>query len=360
MCLSPILIKNPYYHLGKVGINAFHDTVNTHIKVPCGSCAQCSSMRQSFYLQRVQMESLRSHIFFFTLTYNDESLVFAEAGDYSLAIPVLSDVQSMFKRLRAKGHCFRYSYVSEYGSRRHRPHFHGLLAVDKSQGDFRYVEKKFSQLLLHEWRRNYAMCLDKHGNPKVNTRCPEYRPLSTPVYKHARNTTFDFHYVEPIIDHDNDVAFYVSKYITKYDSWTDSLMKKIKLDPSLSCDETVFLLDKLKPRCNTSKDFGDWKDSIIWQYIIKCASRQSLFRYPQFYDIVTGKQMPMSPYYGKRIPGFEHCYERLLASDYSDQMSTNFEAPSTRVELCQESFHKLQQFEEFQKKLRKLENRLLD
>lgn len=360
MCLSPILIKNPYHGLGQIGINSFHDTINTHIQVPCGRCAQCSSMRQSFYLQRVQMESLRSHIFFFTLTYNDESLVFADAGDYSLAIPVLTDVQFMFKRLRAKGYHFRYSYVSEYGSRRHRPHFHGLLAIDKSQGDFRSLEKKFSRLLLHEWRRNYATCIDKEGNPKVNTRCPDYRPLSTSVFKCGRNTTFDFHYVEPIIDHDNDVAFYVSKYITKYDSWTDGLMKKIKLDSSLSCDETVYLLDKLKPRCNTSKDFGDWKDPVIWQYIIKCASRESLFRYPQYYDIVTGKQMPMSPYYGKRIPGFEHCYERLLSSDYSDQMSTNFESDSSRVELCQESYHKLQQFEEFQKKLRKLENRLLD
>ena len=32
----------------------------------------------------------------------------------------------------------------------------------------------------------------------------------------------------------------------------------------------------------------------------------------------------MSPYYGKHIIGFEHCYDRLLASDFSDEMSTNF------------------------------------
>ena len=35
--------------------------------------------------------------FMFTLTYNDESLVYTDVGDYSYPIPLLSDIQNMFK-----------------------------------------------------------------------------------------------------------------------------------------------------------------------------------------------------------------------------------------------------------------------
>lgn len=360
MCLSPITIKNPYFGIGKIGINSFHNTIDSHIQVPCGKCPQCTSMRQSFYMQRIQMESLRSHLFMFTLTYNDDSLVYVSVGEYHLAVPVLSDVQNLFKRLRSMGLKFRVSYVSEYGSRRHRPHFHGILAIDKSEGDPRALEKKWSVLLLSQWKRNYATTINKKGDIVPNTRCPSYRPLSTPQYKLARNTTFDLHYIEPVRGHDNDCSFYVSKYITKYDKWTSGLLSKINLDPNLDDGEISFLTSLLKPRCNTSKDFGDWSDPVIRAYINKCASRESLYRYPQFYDIYTGKQMPMSPYYGKHIDGFEHCYERLLASDEVDNMSTNFYKNDSCLDSRQLTDSAFQQFEDFNRKLDKLSKRLSD
>lgn len=358
MCLAPITIKNPYHGLGHIGMNAFHDTVTSHIQVPCGNCPQCIAMRQGFYLQRIQMESLRSHLYMFTLTYNDESLVYVDVGEYHYAVPHLSDIQNAFKRLRKRGLQFRVSYVSEYGKKRFRPHFHGILAVPKSSGDWRSVEKVFKQALSFEWRRNYATTYNRIGDLIPNTRNPDWRSLFTPVFDRGRCTTFDFHYIEPVRDHDNDCAFYVSKYITKYDSRTHNLLLKILQDPNLSDDETVYLYKLTKPRCNTSKDFGDWRYLAISEYINTCASRESLFRYPQYYDIYSGKQMPMSPYYGRHVIGFEHVYKRLLYSDLSEDMSTNFLDRSTILDYHQKSDSARLQFEEYKNKLKKLEKRL--
>lgn len=85
-----------------------------------------------FFLQRVQMESLRSHLYMFTLTYNNESLVYTDVGEYNIAFPYLPDIQNMFKRIRRSGHEFLFTYTTEYGKRRFRPHYHGILALDKT------------------------------------------------------------------------------------------------------------------------------------------------------------------------------------------------------------------------------------
>lgn len=347
MCLSPITIDNPRYRQGNVGLNYLFNTTDSKIHVPCGSCPQCTALRQSFFLQRVQMESLRSHLFMFTLTYNDESLIYTDVGDYCIAYPEFADVQKLFKRLRKLGYVFRYTFVSEYGSKRHRPHYHGILALDKSLGDPRSLEVKFSRLISQEWKRNYG-----------NNFSPNYRPLYTPVYKNCRCTTFDFHYIEPIRGHDNDVSFYVSKYITKYDKWIRSLLLKILQDTSLSDDETSYLYSLLKPRCNTSKDFGSYKDPQIFAYINKCASRKSQYRYPQFFDINTGKSMPMSPYYGKRLVDFAHLYSRFQSSDGFDDCSTYFDNRDSVLDYHIQVDSSIKQFSDFGKKLEKLSNRL--
>lgn len=358
MCLSPITINNPRYKSGNVGLNYLFNTTDTKLQVPCGSCPQCTALRQSFYLQRVQMESLRSHLFMFTLTYNDESLVYTDVADYSLPYPVISDVQNLFKRLRRKGYNFRYTYVSEYGRKHHRPHFHGIFALDKNLGDPKSLEVQFSKLISKEWRRNYATIINNDGNIVVNTRNSSWRSLYTPVYKDCRCTTFDFHYIEPIRGHDNDVSFYVSKYVTKYDKWIRSLLLKILLDDTLDDEQKPYLYDLLKPRCNTSKDFGDWKDPEIFRYIKKCASRKSEYRYPQFYDINTGKSMPMSPYYGKRLVDFVHLYNRSSLSDEGDNLSTVFYDNDTILDYRIQAESSINQFQDFDKKLKKLYDRL--
>lgn len=102
MCVSPITIPNPYYQIGDKGLNFLHDTVSSHIQVPCGKCHQCCSLRQAYFNQRIQMESLRSELFMFTLTYRDEALPRCNIGDYHCMYPDYKDVQNMFKRIRKK------------------------------------------------------------------------------------------------------------------------------------------------------------------------------------------------------------------------------------------------------------------
>lgn len=349
MCSSPLTIKNPFYRLGNIGMNALHNTVDSKIQVPCGNCPQCICMRQSFFLQRVQMESLRSYLFMFTLTYNDNALYYVNIGEYNIAVPELRDVQNMFKRLRKRFKNIRYTYTSEYGKKLFRPHFHGIIALEKElYPDYRLAERELSNYLSLEWRRNLS----------AERFTSDYIPLYTPVYSHGRCVTFDCHYIEPVMNHDNDVSFYVSKYITKYDSRTTSLLQKIKLDTNLSGEEIIDLTKAIKPRCNTSKDFGDWKFPAIREYIIKCTQRESLFTYPQYYDIYTGKQMPMSPYYGKHCVGFKHLYNRLINSDDPEKMSTTYTKNTTSLEYRHDRDSILKQRQEYEKKLNKLFNRL--
>lgn len=125
MCLSPVKIRNP--NLGMTGPNAqFKDCVSRYIEVPCGVCAQCVANRQLQFVQRLQMEELVNHLFFCTLTYNNESLPsLVTSTGYTIRYADVSDVQKMFKRLRKRnafGRPFRYFGVSEFGSELGRPH----------------------------------------------------------------------------------------------------------------------------------------------------------------------------------------------------------------------------------------------
>lgn len=128
-----------------------------------------------------------------------------------------------------------------------RPHYHGILALEK-----RYypehpltLEKKFFNSVLAEWKRNLSS----------STKYPKWQPLLT--YKRIGiKRNYDFHYIINLKDHSNDLSFYLSKYLFKYDKRTVKLLQKIKLDPSLSHEETSTLIKQIKPRSCMSKDFG--------------------------------------------------------------------------------------------------------
>lgn len=296
MCTSPITIPNPYYGLGNKGLNYLRNTHDTHIQVPCGSCRQCITVRQHNFLQRVQMESLRSHLYFFTLTYNPEHLPRTNINDYKIPYPDKTHVQKMFKRIRKQfPYTFRYAVVSEYGTRTHRPHFHGLIAVESHVNNKYSLEYRseavsyetiLSRLILKEWRVNV-------GSRKF----PKYEPLLTYVNTIRQGRTYDFHYIKPVVGHDNDCSFYVSKYLMKYDDHTHKLLQKIRLDPELTHEETSTLISLIKPAIYISKSFGDARDPVIKNYIKHCLSQNEDL--PQFYDIYTGKHYLLSPYYRK-------------------------------------------------------------
>lgn len=125
MCVSPTRIRNPNFHIYNSGTR-FKDTESAFINVPCGVCSECVAVRQMSYIQRLQMEETKNHLFFCTLTYNNESLpIHVCSNGHVIRFADVSDVQKMIKRLRKKnafGRPFRYFGVSELGTKKGRPH----------------------------------------------------------------------------------------------------------------------------------------------------------------------------------------------------------------------------------------------
>lgn len=305
MCVHPLTIDNPF--LGLSYLSDFKDTVSTRIQVPCGHCSQCIAARQGSFVQRVQMESLRSYIFYFTLTYNDESLRYVTYQGSSIPVPDISDMQNMLKRIRKKGHVFRVLYVSEYGKKRHRPHFHGLFFVPKyliteypfsssiAKSHIRSAERLYYDLFFSEWKR-------------------DGKPLFTYHRDHRGFRNFDFHFVKPEVNHDNDTAFYITKYVTKHDVRTSGLLSKIALDTDLSSSDRTMLLDTIRPRCIASKDLGDWSYPPIREYIEKGLERT--YETPTFYDLFSGKPMPLNRYYKRHLLTVDWMHKHI--EDYGD------------------------------------------
>ena len=219
MCLHPLLIPNP--NRGKTYPKGdprnLYDCTSQYIYVPCGYCPQCIAVKQMYIVQRVQMESLENHLFFATLTYNQESLPrITTSTGYSIPYADISDIQNCFKRLRKSGafsRPFRYFAVTERGSTYGRPHAHCLFFLPKYEGDSFLdclnLESILFDALLAEWRRNYG-----------STRVPAYRPLCTYYRKFIGgklSATYDLHYAVPSASDAGlaSVAFYVCKYMLK-------------------------------------------------------------------------------------------------------------------------------------------------
>ena len=139
MCISPIRIKNPNYGRKVQFGDAFamKDCTSLYIAVPCGHCDECIALKQLHLVQRVQMESISNHVFFCTLTYNNEMMPFLDTSlGYRIRYTSVSDLQNMFKLLRnSLPFQFRYYAVSERGSENARPHAHILFFVRKKDGD---------------------------------------------------------------------------------------------------------------------------------------------------------------------------------------------------------------------------------
>jgi hypothetical protein len=96
------------------------------LSVGCRLCWQCRQRAIDDWTGRNIAESLYSYkAHMVTLTYGrDEN----DSPDHlRAAVLTYSDVQKMFKRLRKKGHMFRYFCVGEYGTLKKRAHWHLLM-----------------------------------------------------------------------------------------------------------------------------------------------------------------------------------------------------------------------------------------
>lgn len=146
MCLSPIVVKTK---------DSFGIDVNQ--SVPCGKCIECLKDSQNSWKIRLSEEA-RDHkyVYFFTLTYNDESVPFIYDDDGNKVLHFRkSDVQLWLKRHRMSFERyfkrkidFKYFICSEYGPNTGRPHFHGILFTD--------ISPTFISKMFNDWSDLYG------------------------------------------------------------------------------------------------------------------------------------------------------------------------------------------------------------
>lgn len=306
MCLTPIFIKNPNYGLhfdpktGRFPYNRYKDTKSTRIAVPCGKCPECLHSRQMSYIERSQLQSFNSYLFFCTLTYNPSSLPVLSLTSptdgklYELPFADTKDIQLFFKRIRNYklfgDRNFKYIAVSEFGSRKHRPHWHVIFFVDKLSSDSVYtpinLEFHLYPRVLECWSRNV-------GSRKF----PKYVPLLTLPSRPSSSgrSPYDFHYVQIRNGSCDDVAFYVTKYCLKIDSFTEKRFNAIKLNyPSSDAD---YIWSIVKPKFFISKGFGSLDTPEKYFHVLNGLNKSIDF--PVFVNPSTGQTFPLAKYLRK-------------------------------------------------------------
>lgn len=146
MCLTPITMRST---------DAFG--VDVTQSFPCGKCIECLKDRQNSWKIRL-VEEARDHkfVYFFTLTYNDDSVPFTTLPGGTRVNHVSKyDIQLWVKRSRInfvrklkREIDFKYFITSEYGPNTGRPHYHGIVFTD--------VSPTYISLMFHDWSSNYG------------------------------------------------------------------------------------------------------------------------------------------------------------------------------------------------------------
>lgn len=318
MCLNPHYIKNVNHFNRNVGLNVLNS--NTYyIAVPCGVCSSCLALKQSYIIQRCQLESIDNDLWFCTLTYNNESLPVTSVNGRKIRYAWLKDLQNWLKMLRKydvfKG-SFRYLAVSEFGGKGHRPHWHVIFSTPKNPKSNYYdildKERYLHDELLKYWRRNLG-----------STRKPIWQNLLTYVVRGSKRT-YDFHYVNPSFSRtgEDDVGFYVTKYVLKFDDYVKRL--KSGLYFNLSSEKFKEIWSLVKPKFLLSKGFGDIHNEKAINYVKHCIQtslKDDKNIYPLFINPVTGQEFPLAPYLRRKFLSVEdeyEFYERKGANNYLD------------------------------------------
>lgn len=312
MCLSPQIIENPNYNAFSRNSRFSYvtDTISRYIVVPCGRCPVCVALKQSYFIQRVQMESIDNIIFYGTLTYNNETLPSIDVNGYNIKYADIRHFQDMIRLIRKNESSipkFRYFACSEFGGKRHRPHFHFLIFYPKSEicdnprriqpFHLLHLQRFFHPLFLKYWRHN-------EGSRKF----PIWVPNCTYTVKRDKRN-YDLKVIDTVTDDCSDVAFYVSKYTTKFSDYVDRL--KSALYFNLPEDKYRETWNLVKPRFLMSKHFGNIYSLDVIRHIrkgIDFALDHDLF-YPIFISPTSGKHFPLAPYYRSK---FLTCDEALI------------------------------------------------
>lgn len=343
MCTSPYQIPNPNYGIKfKAGdVNSLKDCTSRYINVPCGHCDECIHNKQLQLVQRIQMESLVNHVFYATITYNNDMIPFiVTSTGYRIRYFSYVDLKNMIKRLRkdnAFRYPFRYLVVSERGHEKGRPHAHLLFFISKDYfkdfNDVLHQERIMYDTLLNYWSRNIG-----------TNRKPIYVPCCTYYRKFIRGKwsfNYDLHYVRSNCSIYKDaspdnVAWYVLKYMLKTSDREMKLQQALRLN--LSDDEYKDVWSLVRSRCFISKGFGistDYKfrqglgkpNLKIVEYIKDCVSRSASNgdKSCNFYNHWNGKTFPLSSYF-KKFPEL-FSLEDALKFYYNDADSPFIDTP---------------------------------
>ena len=297
MCLNPILIpnKNKGCHSKDPILSAVKDTLSDFIPVGCGHCPSCLALKQEYFIQRFQMETLDNDLWTGMLSYNNEHLPTIEINGYKHKYADSRDVQLLVKRLRndevfSKG--WKYWFLSERGGKYHRPHWHFLISTPKITGESLHSklsrESFYKDSILANWYTN-------EGSRRV----PIKSPNLTYVYRNG-HYNYDFHYVNPSLTKDGqtDVAFYTSKYYLKDDDYTKRLRSALRLN--IKEDDTFnYYWSLLRHKTLCSHYLGDYRTKSVRDYLHMCIdfSLRVKSKYPLFLNPETSQTFPLSPYY---------------------------------------------------------------
>lgn len=284
------------------------------------------------------MESFDKHLFFATLTYNENLPHLVTSSGFDISYADFQDFVKMIKRVRKDNKFlrpFKYFVTSERG-KKGRPHFHVIFAFQKydsdTDKDILNLETVVRGRLLSEWRRNVG-----------SRRSPNYLNLTTYRERYVRGKlyrNYDFHYMRPI---DGDccsaVAFYVLKYLFKPSDRETRLQQALRLN--LDSDEYNAIYPLIRSHYEYSLYFGfggfaNKPTSKVLDYIKNCirmsiADSDALF--PYFYTVDKAQRFPLSRYYRSdgRFYSFADAlpfYERKLSREdiSSGKVDSSFES----------------------------------
>lgn len=174
----------------------------THVNVPCGKCLACVERKKTEWCFRMEEHARHSLTsYFVTLTYNSATVPYDKYGNKIL---VQKDLTNFMKRLRhyhgktytmesymhglSKKDKVSFFACGEYGSERHRPHFHliifnasrvdimkswdkGTVDCDKVEGGgaaayvMKYMDKHLGKV--QDWRKPKEFTTQSEGIGKT-------------------------------------------------------------------------------------------------------------------------------------------------------------------------------------------------
>lgn len=333
MCTKLTSIPNPNYNSKNPLTRRLKDTTSQRIWIKCGHCDECIKEKQIDMIQRIQMEAEGSYLFMVMLSYNERNIPKTKASDgHTFKHVDYEHIKNMMKRVRKRKYIdrdIRYIFTSEYGGKKHRPHYHGIIIVPKEEGDTPWVpinlEYTLRNCILKEWTIN-----------KGTNRKPIYDNLLDfkSILKRGKvYSNYDLHYIVPDRNGENiQAAFYVLKYLMKEDKYTRALHYAIKANYTRNIindkgdiePEWQYLWRILKPKWSKSEGFGvkgkkEWytKDTGLgyttrsWrikpnQDTIKDLEQMIQLSYnghemPCYFNKVTGQDFPMAKYYKQKV-----------------------------------------------------------